>query len=188
MAVVLSAFDSPLGGITLAAEDDCLTGLWFDGQKYDRDCLAGRAAAYGDSPVFSETRRWLEAYFAGRDPGFTPPLRIPGPPFRQLIAELMLAIPYGSVTTYGELARAAARRLGKASMSAQAVGGAVGHNSISVIVPCHRVLGSDLRLTGYAGGLARKTALLTLEGHAVADGRLISGDAPMRFPTGQIFH
>ena len=155
--------DSPLGGITLASDGEALTGLWFQGQKYDRSTLADEHEPR-DLPVFRETARWLDLYFAGETPDFTPPLKLRGSPFRQAVWEILLTIPRGSVTTYGEIAAHIAAQRGLEHMSAQAVGGAVGHNPVSIIVPCHRVVGADGSLTGYAGGIERKAWLLALEG------------------------
>ncbi|SCI69493.1 Methylated-DNA--protein-cysteine methyltransferase%2C constitutive [uncultured Clostridium sp.] len=153
---------SPLGEITLSSDGEALTGLWFDGQKYFGATLGGDARAR-ELPVFEQTRRWLETYFAGREPDFTPPLRPAGSPFRQAVWQVMAQIPYGQTRTYGQIARQIARERGLARFSAQAVGGAVGHNPISIILPCHRVVGADGSLTGYAGGVGRKAALLELE-------------------------
>lgn len=154
--------DSPLGGITLASDGQALTGLWFDGQKYFADTLTEqheeRALA-----VFEQAERWLDLYFSGRVPDFTPPLRLKGTPFREEVWRILMTIPYGQTMTYGEIAAILASRRGLAGMSAQAVGGAVGHNPISLIVPCHRVVGADGALTGYAGGLEKKRWLLDLE-------------------------
>lgn len=152
-------YKSPLGGITMASDGTALTGLWFDGQKYFAEGLAETAAAK-TLPVFDEAVRWLDIYFGGRRPDFTPPLNLEGTAFRKEVWQLLLQIPYGQTTTYGELAA----HNGLKRMSAQAVGGAVGHNPISIIVPCHRVVGTGGSLTGYAGGLAKKLALLKLEG------------------------
>lgn len=157
------SYQSPLGGITMASNGNALTGLWFDGQKYFAEGLAETAAAK-TLPVFDEAVRWLDIYFAGRRPDFTPPLNLKGTAFRKKVWQLLLQIPYGQTTTYGELAAQLAAHRGLKQMSAQAVGGAVGHNPISIIVPCHRVVGTGGSLTGYAGGLAKKQALLKLEG------------------------
>lgn len=156
-------YDSPLGGITLASDGEALTGLWFDGQKYFADTLGGEAECKA-LPVFEETVRWLDIYFGGRDPGFTPPIAMRTTEFRRAVWEIMLEIPYGRTMTYGEIARRLAAERGLGSMSAQAVGGAVGHNAISLIIPCHRVVGADGSLTGYAGGIEKKRWLLELEG------------------------
>lgn len=158
--------ESPLGGITLASDGEALTGLWFDGQKFFAEGLA-RGAVLRPLPVFAETARWLQLYFQGREPDFTPPLRLIGTPFQLAVWELLRQIPYGSTVSYGHLARRIAERRGLPRFSAQAVGGAVGRNPISLIVPCHRVLGADGSLTGYAGGLEKKAALLRLEGVAL---------------------
>ena len=155
--------DSPLGGITLASCGEALSGLWFDGQKHFAAAL-GTAREEKPLPVFIETASWLEAYFAGKVPDFTPPLRLKGTTFQKAVWELLLTIPYGETRSYGELAAQLAEAYGLSRVSARAVGAAVGRNPISIIVPCHRVLGANGRLTGYAGGLARKRALLTLEG------------------------
>lgn len=153
---------SPLGGITLASGGEALTGLWFDGQKHYGSTIDG-SAAEANLPIFTETVRWLDIYFSGRVPGFTPSLRLLTTPFRREVCEIMLTIPYGHTMTYGEIAAIMAKQRGTAHMSAQAVGGAVGHNPISIIIPCHRVVGADSGLTGYAGGLDRKLRLLKLE-------------------------
>ena len=154
--------DSPLGGILLAADEAGLTGLWFDGGKYFADSLPADHTER-DTPVLAETRRWLDLYFSGSEPDFLPPLHPAGSAFRQSVWELLLQIPYGRTTTYGEIARQLAKERGLVRMSAQAVGGAVGHNEISIIIPCHRVVGTGGSLTGYAGGIGKKMKLLELE-------------------------
>ena len=161
--IYTTRYDSPLGGILLAADDIGLIGLWFDGETYFADGLPENHEAR-ETPVLRETRRWLDLYFYGHRPQFTPPLHPIGTPFQMKVWRILLEIPYGKTTTYGAIAARIAREEGKARMSAQAVGGAVGHNPISVIVPCHRVLGADGSLTGYAGGIDRKRYLLALEG------------------------
>lgn len=153
---------SPLGGILLAANDIGLTGLWFDGQKYYADNLPAEHIER-ETPILTDAKRWLDVYFTGKEPGFKPPLHIVGSAFRQAVWELLLQIPYGQTVTYGELARQLAEKQGLARMSAQAVGGAVGHNPISLIIPCHRVVGTHGSLTGYAGGIDKKIMLLELE-------------------------
>lgn len=153
----IAHYNSPLGGITLASDGQALTGLWFNGQKHFGSTLGPLASLPAQLPVFDDTRRWLDIYFSSREPDFIPPLSLRGTPFQQRVWKELLAIPYGQTVTYGELAH----RLG--CRSAQAVGGAVGHNPISIIVPCHRVIGADGSLTGYAAGLDRKRALLELE-------------------------
>lgn len=152
----IAHYDSPLGCITLASDSEALTGLFFDGQKYFGSTLGAQTEEH-NLPVFDEARRWLDSYFSGREPDFKPVLSLCGTPFRQRVWGMLLAIPYGQTLTYGELAR----RLGV--RSAQAVGGAVGHNPISIIVPCHRVVGANGSLIGYAGGIERKRVLLKLE-------------------------
>ena len=155
-------YDSPLGGILLAADEIGLTGLWFDGQKYfARDLPAERIER--ETPALAEARRWLNVYFTGKEPDFLPPLHPVGSAFRQAVWEILLQIPYGQTTTYSEIARQLAEKKGLARMSAQAVGGAVGHNEISIIIPCHRVVGTNGSLTGYAGGIDKKVKLLELE-------------------------
>lgn len=162
-------YDSPLGGITIASDGKALTGLWFDGQKYFADTLT--KGSYSDSalcpacafPVFDETRQWLDTYFSGTEPDFTPQLKMAASPFRRRVWESLLRIPYGKTTTYNAIAREIALERNLRSMSAQAVGGAVGHNSISLIIPCHRVVGANGSLTGYGGGIDRKIKLLQLE-------------------------
>ena len=155
-------YDSPLGGILLAADEIGLTGLWFDGQKYfARDLPAERIE--WETPALAEAKRWLGIYFSSKEPDFLPPLHPVGSAFRQAVWETLLQIPYGQTTTYGEIARQLAEKKGLARMSAQAIGGAVGHNEISIIIPCHRVVGTSGSLTGYAGGIDRKVQLLKLE-------------------------
>ena len=154
---------SPLGGVTLASDGECLTGLWFDGQKHDAATLE-REHEEKRVLVLEQAERWLDIYFDGRAPDFTPPLRMKTTAFRQAVWEVLLTIPYGQTTTYGAIAAWIAARRELARVSAQAVGGAVGHNAISLIIPCHRVVGADGSLTGYAGGIARKARLLEMEG------------------------
>ena len=156
-------YDSPLGGIFLSADDEGLTGLWFDGQKhFARALLAGCEAR--PTPVLREAERWLDVYFSGVRPELTPPLHPTGSDFQLRVWKQLLAIPYGKTTTYGELAKSLAADIGRERMSAQAVGAAVGHNKISIIIPCHRVVGANGSLTGYAGGISKKLSLLRLEG------------------------
>ena len=155
-------YDSPLGGITLACDGEALTGLWFDDPKR-HPVEPDRPAEAGVLPVLEDTKRWLDLYFNGRDPGFTPKLKIQGTAFRKTVWEILLTIPYGKTVTYGEVAERAARQMHLPRMSAQAVGGAVGHNAIALIIPCHRVIGANGALTGYAAGLERKKMLLEME-------------------------
>lgn len=158
-----ASYAAPYGRYVMAAEDGALTGVWLEGQKYFPSDLP--APSDGESEIFAHTRRWLDAYFAGRQPDVSAlPLAPKGSAFAQSVWQLLLEIPYGHTVTYGQLAERLARRRGLSHMSAQAVGGAVGHNPISVIIPCHRVLGAKNQPTGYAGGLDVKTFLLKLEG------------------------
>lgn len=155
-------YDSPLGGILLAADEVGMRDLWFDGQKYfARDLPAERIEQ--NTPALAEAKRWLDIYFTGNEPDFLPPLHPVGSDFRQEVWDILLQIPYGQTTTYGEIAQQLAEKHGLPRMSAQAVGGAVGHNEISVIIPCHRVVGTNGNLTGYAGGIDKKMKLLKLE-------------------------
>lgn len=198
--IYCTEYDSPLGMLTIAGEEDHIIGLWMQGQKYFMASLRGMQVSWDavpklrdgtpaseeemakfrngfpkrwdglevsvdTVPVLRRARDWLDRYFAGEImlPGELP-LAPAGSAFRQAVWEYLCEIPYGEVTTYGEIARKMAARLGRASMSAQAVGGAVGHNPISIIIPCHRVVGANGNLTGYAGGIDRKIQLLKLEG------------------------
>lgn len=160
----LQPYLSPLGPMTMAGDGCCLTSLWFDGQKYFPD-LTADAYEWRDLPLFDDVRLWLADYFRGCRPSNTPPLQLAGSPFRQQVWKLLQEIPYGQTVTYRDIARQLARlQNSDRAVAAQAVGGAVGHNPVSIIVPCHRVVGRDGSLTGYAGGLNRKAALLLLEG------------------------
>ena len=153
---------SPLGGILLSADEVGLTGLWFDGEKDYAENLPEEHIE-ADTPILSEAVRWLDIYFDGREPEFTPPLHTIGSRFRQEVWRILLEIPYGATTTYGDIAKKIAEKNGLRKMSAQAVGGAVGHNEISIIIPCHRVVGTNGSLIGYAGGIDKKTRLLEIE-------------------------
>ena len=157
-----SHYRSPIGNILLAADEIGLTGLWFEGQKYFALHL-DKEHQEKDLPVFTETKRWLDIYFSGKEPDFTVPLHFKGTDFQKEVWEILCSIPYGKTMTYGEIAKKIAFKRGLKHMSAQAVGGAVGHNPISILVPCHRVIGSNGSLTGYAGGIDKKNKLLTLE-------------------------
>lgn len=158
-----SEYDSPVGTLTIASDGAAVCGLWLEGQKYHGGTVPEEMERNDDAGGFAELRAWLDAYFAGEvpDPSSVPLAPI-GSEFRQAVWQKLLQIPYGELTTYGDIAKALKEERGKAS--ALAVGGAVGHNPISIIIPCHRVVGSDGSLTGYAGGLARKTWLLEHEG------------------------
>lgn len=151
-----------MGGITVSSNGNEITGLWFDGQKYFGDTLS-KDYEEKSLPVFEKTKNWLDIYFSGKAPDFTPPLLIKTTPFRKAVWDIMLTIPFGHTMTYGDIAKNIAKQKGVGKMSAQAVGGAVGHNSISLIIPCHRVVGTNGNLTGYAGGIEKKVKLLTME-------------------------
>lgn len=153
-----SHYRSSLGGILLLADDIGLTGLWFENEKNFK-------AAYEEKETAAITAagKWLDSYFSGQEPDFEPPLHLVGTDFQLEVWEILRTIPYGQTTTYGQIAKQIADRHGLPKMSAQAVGGAVGRNKISIIVPCHRVIGADGSLTGYAGGLEKKVELLRLE-------------------------
>ena len=159
----ITTYRSPLGEILLAADEIGLTGLWFDGEKFYADSLDPEHEER-NVPVFDVVKKWLDIYFSGHEPDFMPPVHMIGSEFRQQVWKILREIPYGETITYGALAKRLARERGLERMSAQAVGGAVGHNEISIIVPCHRVVGSDGSLTGYAGGIDKKERLLMLEG------------------------
>ena len=158
----VTTLPSPVGTLTLASDGEALTGLWLEGQKYFSAGLPDTAARAAELPVFQAAEAWLAAYFSRSPLPALPPLAPRGTPFRQAVWQLLRGIPYGTVTTYGALAQKLRDRGGSAA--AQAVGGAVGHNPISILIPCHRCVGSGGSLTGYAGGVARKRFLLELEG------------------------
>ncbi len=157
-----SKYESPLGSILLAADEIGLTGLWFEGQKYFALYLHEEHEEK-ELPVFEQAKKWLDIYFSGKEPDMKLPLHFTGTEFQNEVWEILCSIPYGQTRTYGDIAKRIAKKKGLAHMSAQAVGGAVGHNEISIIVPCHRVVGSNGSLTGYAGGIDKKIALLKLE-------------------------
>lgn len=155
-------YRSPLGELLLSADEVGLTGIWFDGGKYYANGLSSDCEEKS-TPVLEKTSEWLNIYFDGKEPDFTPPLHPTGSDFRMQVWKFLLEIPYGKTVTYGEIAKKVAIRRGIAHMSAQAIGGAVGHNNISIIIPCHRVVGSGGNLTGYAAGIEKKIFLLRLE-------------------------
>lgn len=160
-------YPSPIGAITLACDGDGnnLVGLWTEGQKYHGDTIPEAMIENDDIPLFDTTKKWLDRYFAGKKPSIDElPLAPIGGEFRQGVWNILRQIPYGEVITYGGIAKKMAESMGKKSMSSQAVGGAVGHNPISIIIPCHRVVGSNGSLTGFSGGVQMKIKLLELEG------------------------
>ena len=158
-------YRSPLGRMLLAADDMGLAGVWFEGQKYFVEFPGHMDFSFeeNENHILKDALRWLDIYFSGQKPDFLPKLHLIGTDFQREVWDILLEIPYGQTVTYGEIARKIADKRGLKTMSAQAVGGAVGHNRISVIVPCHRVIGSDGSLTGYAGGIERKIRLLDIE-------------------------
>ncbi len=158
----LTAIPSPVGMLHLASDGESIVGLWIEGQKYFAATLGSDTESKPELPVFRQAEDWLRRYFAGEHPGELPPLSPKGSPFRQAVWKQLLKIPYGETTTYGQLAQALQAQ--GISAAAQAVGGAVGHNPISILIPCHRVVGADGSLTGYAGGISIKQRLLVLEG------------------------
>lgn len=158
-----TTYQTPIGRVLLAADDTALTGLWFEGARYYALGLDSEHQER-EVPAFDETRRWLDIYFSGHEPDFMPTVHMKGTPFQLEVWGILRAIPYGTTVTYGEIAKKLAQKRGLSRMSAQAVGGAVGRNAVSIIIPCHRVVGSDGRLTGYAGGIDKKISLLRYEG------------------------
>ena len=173
----ISYYQSPLGRILMAADDDGLTGLWFEGQRYFALSLDEEHAECL-TPMLSAAAAWLDIYFSGGKPDFQVPLHIKGAAFHKEVSAIMQSIPYGTTMTYGEIAATAAARLGRPRMSARAAGGAVGHNAVSIIVPCHRVVGAGNSLTGYAGGIWRKVRLLQMEGADISRFRIPMKEKP----------
>ncbi|MDE7248946.1 MAG: methylated-DNA--[protein]-cysteine S-methyltransferase [Lachnospiraceae bacterium] len=160
-----SEYDSPIGKMILVSDEENLVGAWFEGQKYFGNGIKEKWRPGNKLSVLQEAEEWLDAYFAGKKPEQSQLMLAPiGGDFRQEIWKILCEIPYGETITYGEIARQMARKMGRRTMSAQAVGGAVGHNPISILIPCHRVLGADGSLTGYAGGIEKKEWLLRHEG------------------------
>lgn len=158
--IFIYKYRSPLGDMTMAGKKNILTGLWFDDQTH---LPLNRDHPIRDLPIFTQTCRWLDIYFSGQVPDFTPALHMEAPPFRRAVWEVLRTIPYGQTVTYGQIAKIVGNQMGIAKMSAQAVGGAVGRNPFSIIVPCHRVVGANGNLTGYDGGIDKKIKLLALE-------------------------
>lgn len=157
-------YKSPVGDILLASDENCIIGLWIGEQKYIGNTMPKEITEKVDIPIIREGIAWLDNYFAGKKPTLSGlPLAPTGSEFKQQVWKILTEIPYGELTTYGKIAKEVARHMGKDSMSAQAVGGAVGHNPISIIIPCHRVVGTNGSLTGYAGGIDKKVKLLEHE-------------------------
>ncbi|MEW8974469.1 MAG: methylated-DNA--[protein]-cysteine S-methyltransferase [Tissierellaceae bacterium] len=159
-----TTYTSPVGLITLACDGDNIVGLWNEGQKYHGASISSEMISKDDISVLEMAKKWLDRYFAGKKPDISElPLAPIGGEFRQIVWSILCQIPYGEVITYGDIAKKVAAKMNKATMSSQAVGGAVGHNPISIIIPCHRVVGTNGSLTGYAGGIRVKVKLLELE-------------------------
>ena len=158
----ISYYDSPLGKMLLAADEIGLTGVWFDAQKYFARCL-DEAYEEKEIPLFADVKKWFDVYFSGKEPDILIPLHLIGTKFQMEVWEILCTIPYGKTKTYGRDCPADRFQKRIRTMSAQAVGGAVGHNPVSVIVPCHRVIGTNGSLTGYAGGIDKKIKLLEIE-------------------------
>lgn len=159
---------SPIGTITVACDENTIIGLWFDGQRHFENTLIDEPEIIDEIEIkkhslLLDAVTWLDIYFSGQKPDFLPPLRYDTTAFRKRVCDIMLTIPYGKTITYGEIAADIARERGTCKMSAQAVGGAVGHNPIALMIPCHRVIGAGGNLTGYGGGMDRKVKLLELE-------------------------
>ena len=158
MITYLSSYVSPFGPMTMASRNERLVGLWFDGQKHFASTVTGRTET-ANNEALRECRRWLDIYFGGREPDFTPPLELIGTEFRKKVWNALLSVPYGETSAYKKLAELIG------NTSARAVGGAVGRNPISIIVPCHRIIGADGSITGYAAGVDIKKKLIDLERH-----------------------
>lgn len=163
--IYVCEFESPMGPVMAASDGESITGLWLEGQKYyaaTMDQEKCKKLEEKELPVFGQLGNWLDIYFGGKNPDFMPPLAPRGSGFREDVWEILSRIPYGQVTTYGKIAKQLEIKYQK-RQSAQAVGGAVGHNPISILIPCHRVVGTNGSLTGYAGGIDKKIQLLKLE-------------------------
>jgi methylated-DNA-[protein]-cysteine S-methyltransferase len=154
---------SPVGALTVSSDGKNICGIWIEGQKYFAKTLE-KDAVEQNLPIFETVQKWLDIYFSGKEPDFTPPLMPRGSPFQKSVWNKLCKIPYGKTTTYGELARQIELANKNRRTSARAIGGAVGHNPISILIPCHRVIGKNGDPTGYAGGIAAKIKLLKLEG------------------------
>ncbi len=161
----LTSYSSPLGMITMASDGEKLIGVWLEGQKYFTETVIKPVVENDELKIFISTKQWLDRYFAGEKPKISELSLDPsGGEFRKIVWDILCEIPYGETITYGEIAKIVAIKMNKKSMSSQAVGGAVGHNPISIIIPCHRVVGANGNLTGYAGGIDKKIRLLEHEG------------------------
>lgn len=163
----ISHYKSPLGNILLEADETGLTGIWFEGQKYFPLSISTELKEAeipeGKILLFERAKEWLDIYFSGRQPDFSLPLHVTGSVFQKEVWNILCSIPYGQTMTYGDIAKQLAAKRGIPHMSAQAVGGAVGRNKIAILIPCHRVIGANGSLTGYAGGIDKKEKLLALE-------------------------
>lgn len=159
----MTTYKSPLGPLLLESDEKGLTGLWFYGSKYFPTVIAEPDDCIDEGTILGEAKRWLDIYFSGKDPDFMPIIHFEGTEFQIIVWKLLCGISYASTISYGEIAKKVAESKGIEKMSAQAVGGAVGHNKIGILVPCHRVVGADGSLTGYAGGIDKKRKLLQLE-------------------------
>ncbi len=159
----ISNYDSPLGRMLLAADKEGITGIWFKGAKYYCENL-DKFHTEKETEIIKEAKKWLDIYFSGKEPKFMPKINPKGSEFRQMVWEIIRKIPYGETVTYKDIANEISKQKGIKKMSAQAIGGAVGHNKISIIIPCHRVVGTNGNLIGYAGGIEKKLKLLKLEG------------------------
>lgn len=162
----IQEYNSPLGSITIASDEASVTGIWFENSRFFGETLSGKCINQATAAA-EQAVHWLDIYFNNKIPDFTPPLLLKGTDFRMTVWKMLLDIPYGETISYGDIAKAVAKRRGIEKMSAQAVGNAVGHNPISIIVPCHRVVGSKGSLTGYGGGIKRKKALLDIESNVI---------------------
>jgi methylated-DNA-[protein]-cysteine S-methyltransferase len=161
----LAEYASPIGTLTIASDGEQIIGLWMGGQKYFAATLDKEVVEKPELAILAAAANWLDSYFAGERPAISSlPLAPKGSDFRQQVWDILCQIPYGQTTTYGAIAKKIAASTNKPIVAAQAVGGAVGHNPISIIIPCHRVVGASGSLTGYAGGFDKKIWLLTHEG------------------------
>lgn len=165
-----NTYNSPVGKLTIACNDTSIVGLWLDKQKYYMDVLTGKEYREKETEVIKLAKKWLDKYFNKEKPEIHElPMEFLGTDFRKQVWGILAEIPYGQVVTYGDIAKQIARQKGIQTMSAQAVGSAVGHNPISIIIPCHRVVGTDGSLTGYAGDIETKAKLLEFEGVDMSD-------------------